>query len=172
MTESTPAPHLAALSPETLLQRCRVDRRRGGGPGGQHRNVTETAVVLREPETGLTGQAGERRSQRENQRRALFRLRLNLALQVRGDFRPGRPSELWQSRRRGQALEVNARHEDFPAILAEAMDVIVANRWEVTQAARQLGVTTSQLTKLLKKHPEALEQVNQHRRERGKHTLK
>jgi hypothetical protein len=171
MTDTVPA-HPASLDDASLLAQCRVDRRRGAGPGGQHRNKTESAVELHHQPTGLTAQAGERRSQHENQRKALRRLRLNLAVEVRGSHDRARPSDLWQARRQGNAIPVNVKHADFPALLAEAMDIIAACREDVPKAARCLGISTSQLLKLLKKHPPALERVNQQRQRRGLHPMK
>ena len=72
--------HPAALSSEQLHARCHETRTRRSGPGGQHRNKVETAIVLLDPETGISAEAAERRSQAENRRVAIFRLRLNLAL--------------------------------------------------------------------------------------------
>jgi len=60
----------------------------------------------------------------------------------------------------------------FRHFLAEAMDVIAVCRDDVSKAARCLDISTSQLLKLLKKHPPALEKVNQNRQRRGLHALK
>ena len=173
MTADEQAPaHPAEMEDEPLLAQCRTERRRGSGPGGQHRNKTESAVELTHEPTGIHAKAGERRSQHENQRRALRRLRLNLAVQVRGNHQPGRPSELWQKRQQGRTLPINEKHADFPALLAEALDIIAGCRHDVAKAARSRGLSTSQLLKLLKKHPPAFEQVNQQREKRGQHTFK
>jgi len=171
MTETTAA-HPAELDDETLLAQCRTERRRGGGPGGQHRNKTESAIELTHEPTGVHAQAGERRSQHENRHKALRRLRLNLAVEVRGDHRLAQPSELWQQRQQGRTLPINEKHADFPAILAEALDIIAACRDDVARAARARGLSTSQLLKLLKKQPPAMEQVNQRRTKRGRHAYK
>ncbi|AJE03303.1 peptide chain release factor family protein [Geobacter pickeringii] len=48
---------------------------RGSGPGGQHRNVTETGVRIRHLPTGIVVQATESRSQARNREVALERLR-------------------------------------------------------------------------------------------------
>jgi protein subunit release factor B len=48
---------------------------RGSGPGGQHRNVTETGVRIRHLPTGIVVQASENRSQSRNREVALERLR-------------------------------------------------------------------------------------------------
>jgi hypothetical protein len=161
--------HPAGLDDEALLAQCDTQRRRGSGPGGQHRNKTESAVELVHQPTGVRAQASERRSQHENRRQALRRLRLDLALQVRGRHSPAQPSDLWHQRQQGRTLPINERHRDFPALLAEALDIIAACRDDVAKAARSRGLSTSQLLKLLKKHPPAMQQINQARTQRGSH---
>jgi len=52
---------------------------RGSGPGGQHRNVTDSAVRIRHLPTGIVVQASESRSQFQNRGRAMERLRKALA---------------------------------------------------------------------------------------------
>lgn len=165
--------HPAALAENELLKHCTLRRGRRSGPGGQHRNKVETAVVITHEPSGIQGEAGERRSQAENRRAALFRLRVNLALHIRGDASPTRtPSGLWQSRVSGGKISVNPRHGDFPALLAEALDCIGAHAWDVKAAAEQLGCSTSQLVRFLQGEPRALAQVNRMRRERGLGALK
>jgi hypothetical protein len=90
-------------SPEQLLKACAIHRGRAGGPGGQHRNKVETAIHIVHEPTGIDGQASERRSQTDNHRVALFRLRVKLAVEHR-EFLPkfAQPSALWQSRCRGR----------------------------------------------------------------------
>src|SRR6478672_6053934 len=89
--------HPAVLPLPQLLKQCTVHRTRRSGPGGQHRNKVETAVVVEHQPTYITAQAGERRSQEENRQVALFRLRLALALEVRSPVAfPYAPSELWR----------------------------------------------------------------------------
>jgi hypothetical protein len=168
-----PADHPAALDGQRLLAECHVRRLRRSGPGGQHRNKVETAVALLHRSTGVKAEANERRSQAENRSSALFRLRVNLALQVRcGRDGQSVPSPLWQSRTRGGRIGISASHDDFPALLAEALDVLAAAAADVKRAAAALGCTASQLLKLLEKEPRALGLVNQWREQRGLHPLK
>ena len=47
---------------------------RGSGPGGQHRNTTDSGVRVRHLSTGLVAQATESRSQLRNRETALRRL--------------------------------------------------------------------------------------------------
>jgi hypothetical protein len=168
-----PSQHPAAIPPEELLAECDVKRVRRSGPGGQRRNKVETGIVLTHRDSGLRVEASERRSQIENQKVALFRLRVKLAVHTRLPVQPdAAPSELWQSRRMGRRISVNSKHDDFPALLAEAMDVITAYDMDVHAAADVLGTTQSQLTRLLKADPQALSLVNRRRIELGRYRLR
>ena len=65
-------------SDEALLAECDVQTFRAGGPGGQHQNVTDSAVRLVHRPTGLTVTSRAQRSQHMNKMDALRRLRLKL----------------------------------------------------------------------------------------------
>lgn len=160
--------HPAALPLDALLTQCVIARTRRGGPGGQHRNKVETAVVITHRPTGVSGQASERRSQDLNRQMAIQRLRVRLALAVRQPIEATEPpSDLWQSRSRGRQLAVNVEHVDFPALLAETLDRLAAGDWDVGTVAEQLGVTASQLVKFLKLEPAAFQLFNAARQARG-----
>jgi hypothetical protein len=163
--------HPAALPPDVLLKQCDETRTRRGGPGGQHRNKVETAVVLVHRPTGLSAEASERRSQAENRRVALWRLRLLLAVSHR-EPPAATPSSLWQSRLRGQQLSIAADHDDYPALVAEAIDRLAMVGFEMGPAADALAVSMSQLTKLFRKMPAAWVAVNRLRGEAGLPRLK
>jgi protein subunit release factor A len=66
------------VSDAALLAQCEVETFRAGGPGGQHQNVTDTAVRLRHRTTGVTVTCRAQRSQYLNKMDALRRLRLKL----------------------------------------------------------------------------------------------
>lgn len=159
--------HPACLPVEKLLADCDVRHERRSGPGGQHRNKVSTAVVLTHRPTGLRAEANERRSQAENHREALRRLRLRLAVELRTPPADDAPSELWQSRVSGQRLTINPSHDDFPALLAEALNLLTSIEFEVSAAASQLGISSSQLMKFIKDAPAAWAAVNEERRQRG-----
>jgi hypothetical protein len=165
--------HQVASSPEQLLAECDVRRLRRSGPGGQHRNKVETAISLHHLPTGVRAEASERRSQAQNQTQAVFRLRVNLALGVRRACGPDYvPSPLWQSRCGGGVLKLSAAQDDFPTLLAEALDVLAALDADPKRAAAVLSCTPSQLIRLLKLDPRALALVNGWRRERQMHALR
>lgn len=174
MTEpSEPAAlHPVCLDDDTLLRECSIRFLRASGPGGQHRNKTESAVVLHHTPTGVEGQAAERRSQADNRRNALKRLRVNLALQVRSPgLAAAAPTALWRSRCREGKLVINPEHHDFAPLLAEALEVILDRNGHTHSAAEQLGCTHSQLVKFLKLEPRGLALVNEVRRQYGLHVL-
>ena len=157
--------HPASLDPQRLLAECKVQRTRSSGPGGQHRNKVETAIVITHQPSGTKAAASERRQQGQNQRVALFRLRIHLALEVRCPIDPeAAPGKLWQARCRAGRIVVSGSHDDFPTLLAEALDRLAALDMNVKTAALQLGCSLSQLVKFLKTEPRALAAVNAHRR--------
>jgi hypothetical protein len=165
--------HPAALPADRLCADCAVRFLRRSGPGGQHRNKVSTAVALHHLSTAVRAEASERRSQAENQAVAVFRLRVNLALQIRVVRQASHvPSELWRSRCRGGRIEVSPSHDDFPALLAEALDVLAACGYDAKHAAELLGCSMSQLVRLLKKEPRATLLVNEQRSGRGLHVLR
>jgi hypothetical protein len=196
--------HPACLDDSDLLALCQVTTGRSGGPGGQNRNKVETAVFITHIDSGLVARASERRSQSENHRVALGRMRRLLAINVRvepppavmlkgkakgksvAEFleaidaavaRPGKPastcSDLWRSRvSKSGAIVCNPDHHDFPALLAEAMDVLASERWAPPPAAATLGITTSQLIKFIKDEPHAFALVNASRVSAGQGRLK
>jgi hypothetical protein len=161
-------PHPAALDPARVLAECDQRFTRRSGPGGQNRNKVETAVVLHHRPTGLVAEASERRTQGENRERALFRLRLLMALEIR---RPPaeNPSDLWRSRVRGGRIAINPAHDDFPALLAEALDTLEMYGHDARAAAEALGCSATQLVGLLRDEPRALAMVNAHRAARDLH---
>ena len=164
--------HPTLLPIDLLLRDCEVRHERRRGPGGQHRNKTESAVVITHVPSRVSGQAAERRSQFDNHRVAVKRLRVNLALEVRSEaLAEAAPTELWRSRRHDERIACNPEHEDYASLLAEALDVVVAHQGHTAGSALQLGVTASQLIKLLKNEPRAMLLVNELRRRHGLRSL-
>ncbi|MCA9311377.1 MAG: hypothetical protein KDA21_09245 [Phycisphaerales bacterium] len=72
----------------------------------------------------------------------------------------------------GGRIVCNPSHDDYPALLAEALDHIAVADWSARTAALQLGVSQSQLIKLIAREPHALEHVNRERTSRGKHAYR
>lgn len=89
------------LPTEALWNECEETFFVAGGPGGQHRNKTESGVRLAHQPTGLVVTATERRSQSQNRAVALERLRDALAklAYVPEARRPTRPTRSSKRRR-------------------------------------------------------------------------
>jgi len=173
--------HPSCLPPLRLLASCEVLRGKSGGPGGQNRNKVSTHITLTHLPTGHMAQAGERRSQLENRDVALGRLRVVLAVKHRTPVPKGRGlavldspagSPLWRSRVRHGKIACNPAHLDFPAMLAEAMDVLADVAWDPKRAALMLDVTASQLVRFLAECPEAFGEMNSQRKAKGQHVIK
>jgi protein subunit release factor B len=102
---------LFATDRETLEKEAQVSFFRAGGPGGQHRNVTESGVRLFHPPSGITVSATERRSQAQNREAAFERLATllrarNRRQKTRVATQPPRAAEerrLEEKRERGEA---------------------------------------------------------------------
>ncbi|MFH5803679.1 peptide chain release factor family protein [Alienimonas sp. DA493] len=164
--------HPATLWPEVLLEQCEVTTGRAGGPGGQHRNKVETRVVITHTPTGAIGEGSESRSQKRNHAAAVQRLRVNLALSLRGDgLADPRARELIEARA-GNGLKVSDQHVDWPAVLAAVLDECALERWDVKAAAQRLGVSPSRVVRVLKTEPRAHTLLNRERADRGLRPLR
>lgn len=158
--------HPAAIAVADLLEQVEERHARRSGPGGQHRNKTQTAVILRHRPTGISAEANERRSQAENRRVAVRRLRMRLAIEHRTPAAAG-PSPCWAARVRAGQLVIAVGHDDYPALIAEALDALHAHGFDMRRTAAGLGVTATQLLKLFKKDPTAWVELSRLREDRG-----
>jgi protein subunit release factor B len=97
----TPMKYPIPADDDALLAECDVETFRAGGPGGQHQNVTDSAVRLRHRPSGVVLTSRSRRSQYANKRDCLRRLRARLAKlnQVPVERRPTKPSGAAKRRR-------------------------------------------------------------------------
>lgn len=176
MSDASPPPdvvHPAELSDDDLLAGCRELKFKGSGPGGQRRNKVETGVRLEHAETGLRAEATERRFAGENRTVALKRLRLTLAVDHRlPRRRDDLPAALWIERTRAGRILIGENHADVPALLCGALDLLAATGGDFPPVAEDLGLTVSQLMKLLKFEPEAWARVKTLRAASGLPSIK
>ena len=112
-------------------------------------------MVLVHRPTGIAAEAAERRSQSENRRIAVRRLRLALALGQRLPPDAAGPSPRWRGRVAGRRITVALDHADYPALIAEAFDRLEACGWHLPEAAAALDVSPSQLARLCRREPAA-----------------
>jgi len=76
--EIKPVKQKFETDPQVLKKQVIIETYRSSGPGGQRKNKVETAVRLKHLPSGLTVIATEHRSQAENRKLALERLRERL----------------------------------------------------------------------------------------------
>lgn len=137
-----------------------------GGPGGQHRNKTASAVRLRHRPSGLEATATERRSQHENKANALWRLREAIAVHCR---LPVNGPIAWPDAQlvRDGRLNVGRKNPSRNHVIAIGLDVFAAAKGRLSDAAALLGVTSSSLTSFLAEHPKAWAEANRIRQTFG-----
>ena len=141
---------LLASDDETLSARCRQDFHKSSGRGGQKVNKTSSAVRLTHIPSGITAVCSESRSQRENRRVALKKLRKTAALSLRQepDDAPDDPA--------GTVPPSAANPARYLSWLARILDHLYAGR-------PAPGYSLSVLRKLLKRDPEVWRYLSEHR---------
>jgi hypothetical protein len=160
-----------------LLAQCAVDTYRASGPGGQHRNKTESGVRLRHQPTGVIAHADESRSQADNRATALERLREHLALDLRlphvlVGWRPSPRLESLIAEGPAALGERTRRKPGFLVALAHLLDLFESCKGEVGATARHLGITTAQCSKFLLIDARTHRAVNQVRHVHGLRPLR
>ena len=154
--------HPAALSEDVLEQECRLTFRRASGPGGQNRNKVETAVHVTHLPTGFSGQASERRTQGENRQAAIHRLRVVLAINFRSDSCETGQAIVRRYINKGR-LAISDHNVDWPAVLAELLNLIATHHWQLSPVAESLQTTSSQILRAIAREPAALSYLNNNR---------
>ena len=159
-TKRRPSDDWLSLSDDELMTQCRFERFRVSGPGGQHRNKTDSAVRLTHEPTGVVGYASERRSQGQNRSTALARLRRGIALEVRAEltlelelYHPPLPLQRVLPRsveaETPRRERVGAKHREFWTGVSPLLDLFEAVQGSVADCASRIGCSSNQLTKLL-----------------------
>lgn len=149
-------PRWLDLSEPALLEECRFEAFRGPGPGGQKRNKTSNSIRLTHLPTGITVIAGESRSQAENKGRAIRRLRLRLAVQIRYTIDPRgfEPPPWFTEVVQLGRVAVSYRNEHYARTAALVLDLLDSKRGAIGDVAKLLGVSTSSVAKFLGEEPQ------------------
>jgi len=171
--------HPAILPTDELLTQCRMTQMRRGGPGGQHRNKVSTAIGWMHEPTGISAEASESRDQNRNRLEALKRLRLRLAIRLRGEVSAVGGSDGGDGR--GEAirrlgverrLKVSAHSDDYPAVLAMVLDDLHRAGGQPSLVGRLWQASTTAVVSLVADCPAALQEVNRWRAHHGRGPLR
>jgi hypothetical protein len=162
------------LTDEQLVAQCIVEKYRSGGPGGQHRNKTDSAIRLTHRPTSVVVTATERRSQHENRRHAITRLRRAIAVQVREAVAPDAPPPA--ALRKAMAdpgwPRLSQKPDAYLVAAAQVLDFLEAGDGKVSDVAARLGVSTASLVKFLSLDDDLWEMANRLRRRFGQTPLR
>lgn len=164
-------------SDDALIAQCEVDRYRASGPGGQHRNKTESAVRLRHKLSGVTAIGEDSRSQSENKLHAVRRLRAAIALEVREPVQLDGyvPSARLAAFVAAGTAPLGAKTRltgEYWAAIGELLDLVIAGQLEIGTTAQRLGITTGALSKLLLHDEQVGRALNDLRRAKGMRPLR
>jgi hypothetical protein len=164
-------------SDDQLIAQCEVDRYRASGPGGQHRNKTESAVRLRHKLTGVSAIGEDSRSQSENKLHAVRRLRSAIALEVRepvvvDGYVPSARLAAFVAAGTAPLGAKTRLTGGYWAAIGELLDLIVANNLEIGTSAQLLEISTGALSKLLLHDDAVARVVNDLRRARAMRPLR
>jgi hypothetical protein len=163
------------LNDQALLSRCDVHIYKSSGPGGQHRNKVSSAVRVRHRLTGITAHGDESRSQHQNKRMALRRLRIKIACRIRLSLNidrvtiPPVVSECF-NRPRGKTtsqtrrLKVGRKDHRFWQVGAFLLDVLNAFEGHLAKTGQYIGITTGNLVTVLKSDPDLFTAAQEIRR--------
>jgi len=141
---------LLRLSDAELLKLCEVQAYKGSGPGGQHRNKTNSGVKLK-LET-IESYSCDDRSAHINKLLALKKLRLKIALQIREE-----PALQIPFAFPGTAGRISPDNKLYPEFIADVLDRIKAAGGDLGDAARMWNLSKSALNKIILADKKVLE---------------
>ncbi|TWU43916.1 Peptide chain release factor 1 [Novipirellula aureliae] len=168
--------HPAVQSPKDLLEQCELRTQRRSGPGGQHRNKTSSGVFLIHRPSQIVGEATERRSQADNRRIALKRLRFRLAIEIRSQPKLDTPTDPIEASLRDRYRQIlkrmNDNNEDKPAVLALLLNDLYTAGGQTRFVAKEWGTSTTSLVNFVRSVPAAFAWLNRLRDHQGMKPLK
>ena len=153
---------LLKMSDAELLDQCRCENFRASGPGGQHRNTTDSAVRLTLKGTKIKAYASTSRSQFRNRLEAIKKLRFEIVLRLREEN-----VSSWK----GQ-WKVGKNDIRYPQYIAQILDVLSMNKYRLGEAAKVLQISTGRLNRILSNDLHLWKYVNEKRNQFGLRPLR
>ena len=176
-----PRTALLKLPDADLLKLCEISAYKGSGPGGQHKNKTNSGVKLKlkfEKNSQLStlnsqliieSYSCDDRSSHINKLLALKKLRLKIALQIREEPATQIPFPF-----PGSDGKISPDNNLYPQFIADILDRINLRKGDLSEAAKMWGLSKSALNKIIlqdKKVMEVFQKLRQCQTKRS-HTMR
>lgn len=155
------------MNDDALLRACTLQGYQGSGPGGQHRNKTNTGVLLRLEELKLEIRCCEDRSAGINRNLALERMRLLIALRLRATPPPV-PAFPFP----GGKGRIQTANPGYAPFIADVLDRLELAEGDQHPAAAAWNLSASALVRIFFSDKALLETVQQIRAQYGKPPLR
>jgi hypothetical protein len=141
---------LLKLSDAELLKECEISAYKGSGPGGQHRNKTNSGVKLKINNVEIY--SCDDRSAHVNKLLALKKLRLKIALQMREEPALQIPFSF-----PGTGGKISQDNNFYPQFIADVLDRIYFCKGDLSEAAKMWSLSKSALNKIIIQDKKVLE---------------
>jgi hypothetical protein len=143
-----------------LFSLCTMKHFQAPGPGGQKKNRKYSAIRIIHKPTNLSVTSTETRSQSDNRHIALRKLRIKLAIEIRG------PS-IFLDR-----LKISMSSPLYPSWIALLFDKLWEFEFSISRTAKSLNISTSKLVKLIARDSNIWQIINYNRENFGLSKLK
>jgi hypothetical protein len=142
--------------PDTeLLKLCEISAYKGSGPGGQHKNKTNSGVTLKltiNKSCKMESYSCDDRSSHVNKLLALKKLRLKIALQIREESSTEIPFTF-----PGSNGKISQDNNLYPQFIADVLDRINFSKGDLNEAAKIWNLSKSALNKIILQDKKVLE---------------
>jgi len=152
-----PRTTLLQLPDADLLKLCEISAYKGSGPGGQHKNKTNSGVKLKlrvesEELRVIESYSCDDRSSHINKLLALRKLRLKIALQIREEPAAQIPFPF-----PGSDGKISPDNNLYPQFIADILDRINFCKGDLSEAAKMWGLSKSALNKIILQDKKVME---------------
>jgi len=134
-----------------FISKCIFENFQAPGPGGQKRNKKLSAVRLTHCETGISATSCKSRYQLENKKIAFNKLKIYLAIEIRG-------SGIILTRN-----NISLSNKDYPLWVGLLFDKLWEYSFSINKTAKSLGLSTSKLIKLISRDSLIWKNINYNR---------
>ena len=149
------------LEQKEFLRHCLLSKYKGSGNGGQKRNKVESGIRLQWKEDDkLEVTCCEERSPELNLKKAIAKMKLYLAYQVRDDINLSNPLSFPSNNHK-----VSTSNPLYAFFVKEFLDAFLASEGQLKKVAELFGLSSSAMGKVIFQDKKLLEKVQQIRQQ-------